>query len=73
MGCSLTLFCKLVMIVNTVFNYQERNITAKNQAAVRESTMAKREKKPREYRGVIDEIREQQHKTRDMTNKGKLE
>ena len=73
MGCSLTLFCKLVMIVNTVFNYQERNITAKNQAAVMESTMAKREKKPREYRGVIDEIREQQHKTRDMTNKGKLE
>ncbi len=35
--------------------------------------MPKREKKPREYRGVIDEIREQQHKTRDMTRKGKLE
>ena len=32
-----------------------------------------REKKPREYRGVIDEIREQQRKTRDMTGKGKLE
>lgn len=35
--------------------------------------MSKREKKPREYRGVIDEIREQQSKTRDMSNKGKLE
>ena len=35
--------------------------------------MPKREKKPREYRGVIDEIREQQLKTRDMTGKGKLE
>lgn len=32
-----------------------------------------REKKPREYRGVIDEIREQQRKMRDMTGKGKLE
>lgn len=35
--------------------------------------MPKREKKPREYRGVIDEIREQQRKTRDMTAKGKWE
>lgn len=35
--------------------------------------MPKREKKPREYRGVIDEIREQHLKTRDMTKKGKLE
>lgn len=36
-------------------------------------SMPKREKKPREYRGVIDEIREQQRKTQDMTRKGKLE
>lgn len=35
--------------------------------------MPKREKKPREYRGVIDEIRQQQRKTQDMTTKGKLE
>ena len=34
--------------------------------------MPKREKKPREYRGVIDEIREQQLKTKDMSAKGKL-
>lgn len=35
--------------------------------------MPKREKKPREYRGVIDEIREQQMKTKDMSAKGKWE
>lgn len=34
--------------------------------------MFKQEKKPREYRGVIDEIRQQQMKTKDMTLKGKL-
>jgi len=39
----------------------------------RNDIMPKREKKPREYRGVIDEIREQQQKTRDMTPKGKLQ
>ena len=39
----------------------------------RNRIMPKREKKPREYRGVIDEIREQQRKTLDMSNKGKLE
>lgn len=35
--------------------------------------MPKKEKKPREYRGVIDEIRQQQMKTREMSAKGKLE
>lgn len=34
--------------------------------------MEKKEKKPREYRGVRDEIREQQEKTKDMSLKGKL-
>lgn len=33
--------------------------------------MGKKNKEPRPYRGVIDEIREQQHKTKDMTFKGK--
>ena len=33
--------------------------------------MGKKEKEPRPYRGVIDEIREQQHKTKDMSLKGK--
>ena len=33
--------------------------------------MGKNEKEPRPYRGVIDEIREQQHKTKDMSLKGK--
>lgn len=33
--------------------------------------MGKKEKEPRPYRGVIDEIREQQHKTKDMSFKGK--
>lgn len=35
--------------------------------------MPKKEKKDREYRGVIDEIRQQQMKTKDMSVKGKLE
>ncbi len=35
--------------------------------------MNKKEKEPREYRGVNDEIREQQRKTKDMTLKGKLQ
>lgn len=35
--------------------------------------MPKKEKAPREYRGVIDEIRQQQMKTKDMSVKGKLE
>lgn len=34
--------------------------------------MFQKEKKPREYRGVRDEIREQQLKTKDMSLKGKL-
>lgn len=34
--------------------------------------MSQKEKKPREYRGVRDEIREQQLKTKDMSLKGKL-
>ncbi|MCM1136263.1 MAG: hypothetical protein NC400_11905 [Clostridium sp.] len=34
--------------------------------------MPRKEKKPREYRGVIDEIRQQQMKTKDMSVKGKL-
>lgn len=34
--------------------------------------MFKKEKQPREYRGVIDEIRQQQMKTKDMSLKGKL-
>ena len=34
--------------------------------------MFKKEKQPREYRGVIDEIRQQQMKTKDMSFKGKL-
>lgn len=33
--------------------------------------MSKKQKEPRPYRGVIDEIREQQHKTKDMSLKGK--
>lgn len=35
--------------------------------------MSKKNKEPRPYRGVIDEIREQQHKMKDMTFKGKLQ
>ncbi len=35
--------------------------------------MPKKEKKPREYRGVVDEIRQQQMKTKEMSTKGKLE
>lgn len=35
--------------------------------------MSKKNKEPRPYRGVIDEIREQQHKMKDMTLKGKLQ
>lgn len=35
--------------------------------------MGKNEKQPREYRGVNDEIREQQRKTKDMSWKGKLQ
>lgn len=34
--------------------------------------MAKKEKDPREYQGVRDEIRQQQMKTKDMSIKGKL-
>ena len=34
--------------------------------------MPKKEKRPREYQGVRDEIREQQMKTKDMSLKGKL-
>lgn len=34
--------------------------------------MFRKNNRPREYRGVIDEIREQQMKTRDMSLKGKL-
>ena len=35
--------------------------------------MSKKEKSPKEYRGVIDEIRQQQMKTKEMSAKGKLE
>ena len=35
--------------------------------------MPKKDKKPKEYRGVIDEIRQQQMKTKEMSAKGKLE
>ena len=35
--------------------------------------MSKKNKEPRPYRGVIDEIREQQHKMKDMTFQGKLQ
>ena len=35
--------------------------------------MEKNHKQPREYRGVNDEIREQQRKTKDMSWKGKLQ
>ena len=35
--------------------------------------MSKKEKSPKEYRGVIDEIRQQQMKTKEMSTKGKLE
>ena len=34
--------------------------------------MSKKEKSPKEYRGVIDEIRQQQMKTKEMSAKGKL-
>lgn len=35
--------------------------------------MSKKGKSPKEYRGVIDEIRQQQMKTKEMSAKGKLE
>lgn len=35
--------------------------------------MSKKEKSPKEYKGVIDEIRQQQMKTKEMSAKGKLE
>lgn len=35
--------------------------------------MGKKNKEPRPYRGVIDEIREQQYKMKDMTFQGKLQ
>lgn len=35
--------------------------------------MSKKEKKPREYRGLVDEIREQQKKLKDMTWKQRFE
>lgn len=35
--------------------------------------MSKKEKSPKEYRGVINEIRQQQMKTKEMSAKGKLE